>query len=312
MPLLKRVSVLAAKVETTSGTAETLTAAEAAFNVYDMAFAQNISTEERPGQGAFSHSPQVPGIRTGTFTFKTEIAGDGAAGVPGWASTFLPACGWVNSTGVFSPKSEAPGSNVKTLTINGYVNGRRQQIRGAAGTFRIVLPAGRLAMIEWTFTGAYVATADATILAPTYPTIVPMRAVAETLTWGSWNPVVESVTVDAGNEVVIRESASQADGSGIAAAIVTARRPTITVNPEAALVAAADPWGDFIARTSRVFTYEIDNGTDRFVVGAPVAQVVSLGEGDRNGMLTDEITFQCNKSAAAGNDELTLTFAATD
>jgi hypothetical protein len=32
--------------------------------------------------------------------------------------------------------------------------------------------------------------------------------------------------------------------------------------------------------------------------------------GDRNGVVTDEITFQCNKSAAAGNDELSFTFSA--
>lgn len=312
MALLRRVSVLAASIEATSGTVETLDAADAALNVYDVQFSQNIATEERPGQGAFSHAAQVPGLYLAQVTFKTEIAGDGAGGVPGWASTFLPACGWVNSGGTFSPKSEVPGSNVKTLTINFYINGRRQQLRGCAGTFNIVLPTGRLGMFEWTFTGVKVATADATILAPTYPTVAPMRAVAETLTWGSWVPKVESISVAANNEVIVRENAAQSDGSGLAAALITARRPTITLNPESELVATADPWGDFIARTSRAFTYEIDNGTDRFVLSAPVAQVISLGEGDRGGNAIDEITLQCNKSAAAGNDELTIAFGATD
>lgn len=312
MPLLRRVSVLAASIEATSGAVETLDATDAALNVYDVQFSQNISTEERPGQGAFSHSAQVPGLYAAQVSFKTEIAGDGAAGVPGWASTFLPACGWVNSGGTFSPKSEAPGSNVKTLTINFYVNGRRQQMRGCAGTFQIMLPTGRLGMIQWTFTGVSQATADASILAPTYPTVMPMRAVAESFTWGSWTPKVEMVTIDAGNEVILRENAAQSDGSGLAAGLVTARRPTIVINPEAELVATADPWGDFKARTERAFTYEIDNGTDRFVVAAPKAQVIAISEGDRGNMLIDDLTLQCNKSAAAGNDELTFQFAATD
>lgn len=312
MGLLKRVSVLAASIEGTSGTVETLDATDAAFNVYNVQPALSISTEERPGQGAFSHSSQVPGLKVKTISFMTNIEGDGAGGVPAWASTFLPACGWVNSTGTFSPKSEVPGSNVKTLTINYYLNGRRQQLRGAAGTFRIVLPTGRTAMFEWTFTGVWVGLSDAAILAPTYPTVLPMRAVAEALTLGSWTPKVESVTIDAGNEVIARENAAQSDGSGISAGLVVGRRPIITLNPEAELVATADPWGDFWARTERAFTYEIDNGTDRFIVAAPKAQVITLAEGERSGNATDEITLQCNKSAAAGNDELTIQFAATD
>lgn len=312
MPLLKRYSVLAAKIETTSGTAESLSNSDGAFNVYDMTFQHVTTTDERRGQGAFSPLAQVPGLRLGRFTFKSDLQCDGSGGVPGWASTFLPACGWVNATGTYSPKTEAPGSNVKTLTIGGYVNGRKQVIRGAAGTFKINLPTGKHATIEWDFLGAYVAKSDASVLTPTYPTIIPMRAVAETLTWGSITPIVESVVIDAGNEVIAREDATQSDASGIASAIITGRRPVITLNPEAALVASATYWADFYAMTERAFTYEIDNGTDRFVIAAPAAQVQQVAEGERNDLLTDEIVLQCNRSAAAGNDELTLQFAATD
>ena len=104
MPLLKKLSVLAAKIETTSGTAESLTASDAAYNVFDLSMQPNIAMTERTGQGAFSQLPAVRELTGGTCSFRTEVYGSGAGGVPGWASTFLPACGWVNSAGTFSPR----------------------------------------------------------------------------------------------------------------------------------------------------------------------------------------------------------------
>lgn len=310
MPLLRRVRVLAAKTETTVGTAISLSGTDGAFNVFDATIVPNIDSEQREGQGGFSHLASVPGLRQGTCTFKTELSGDGSGGVPGWASTFLPACGWVDSTGTFSPKSEAPGSNVKTLTIGLYENGLYKQLYGAMGTFKVTFTAGRIAMVEWTFTGIYSEPSDAAIIAPTYPTTAPFRFYAETLTLGSWTPTLEQLTLDAGNEVIAREDASKE--SGILSALVVGRRVTGSMNPEAVLVATANHVNKWLARTEEALTVELDNGTDRITFAAPKCQRTNVVEGDRNGNQTDEIEFQCNRSAAAGNDELTIAFAATD
>ena len=80
MPLLRRKSVLAAKIETTSGTAESLAAADAAFNVFDLTMTANIPMTPRPSQGSFSSLPAVPELYGGTCSFRTEIYGDGAGG----------------------------------------------------------------------------------------------------------------------------------------------------------------------------------------------------------------------------------------
>ena len=61
MPLLKRRRVLAAKVEATSGTAETLTSAEGAFNAYDVMIQPEIDKEPREIQGSFGSLAAVPG-----------------------------------------------------------------------------------------------------------------------------------------------------------------------------------------------------------------------------------------------------------
>lgn len=307
MALLKRVRVLAAKVEATSGTAETLLAAQAAINAYDVEIQGEIEFIERPRQGSFGRLPGVLGPRGGKCTFKTDLYGDGAAGVPLWASTFLPACGFVDSGGVFSPTSEPPGSNVKTATIGVYENGLLKKLRGAAGTFKLMFPTGKPAFIEWEFTGVWVAPTDAAILAPTYPTIIPLRTSNATFTIASWAPCFESLEIDAGNNVILRECATSSDGSGYAAGLVTDRKPVGKVNPEAALVATKDNYGLWIAGTEEALSIALTDGTDTITVAAPKAQRVNVQEGDRNMIQTDEIDFQCN--ASAGDDELTITFA---
>lgn len=310
MTLLKRVRVLAAKIESTSGTAETLSASDAAFNAFDVDIQPDIEFHERQSQGSMSHLPGTLGGRGGTLTFKTELFGDGAAGTPGWASTLLPACGFVESTGTFSPTSEAPGSNVKTLTMAVYENGLRKMLRGSAGSFKMNLVAGRSVMIEWTFRGAYQAVTDTAIPAPTYPTISPLRFANSTLTvGGSATGTMESVVIDIGGQVVLREDATASDSSGYAAAIVSNRRVTGTMNPESRLVATEDVFGEFLSGTENALNIALTDGTDTITINAPKMQRTNVGEGERNGIQVDNIEFQCNKSAAAGDDEITIDFS---
>jgi hypothetical protein len=310
MPLLRRKNVLAAKIEVTSGTAESLVAADAAFNVFDLAMTPNVAFTERPGNGSFSHMPAVRELMGGTCTFRTEIYGSGAGGVPGWASTFLPACGWVNSAGTFTPRSELPGSNCKTLTIGAYIDGVRHLMRGCSGTFTLNYETGKLASINWTFTGVWSSTSDVTILAPTYPTALPIRVANATFTIGSWSPCFQSLTIDAGNEVILRECATNTDGSGYGTAVITGRKVTGSINPEGETLATRPNYDDWIASTERAFSIAIQNATDKVTVAMPKFQIQNLQDGDRNGLLTHEISFQANRNAAAGNDELTIAFAA--
>lgn len=311
MPLLRRKSVLAAKIETTSGTAESLSASDAAFNVFDLTMSPTIAMTPRPSQGSFSSLPAVPELYGGTCTFRTEIYGSGAGGVPGWASTFLPACGWTAAGGVFTPKSELPGSNVKTLTLGAYIDGNRMLMRGCAGTFSMTFESGKIAVINWTFTGVWAAQSAQTLLAPTYPTALPLRVGNATFTFGAgYSPCFQSLTIDAGNTVVLRECATNTDSSGYAAAVITNRLPTGTVNPEAELDGTKDNYDLWTSMTEEAIAFSIQNATDKFAIAAPKAQRTNVQLGDRNGLVTDEITFQCNKSAAAGNDELSFTFSA--
>src|SRR5258706_4816185 len=137
MPLLKRKTILAAKQETTIGTAIALAAGDAAFNVMDATISYEIPPTERWGQGSLSKLASVPGARQGKVTFYIELGGSGTGGspTPAWATTLLPACGWLQATNAFSPTSTT--SNWKTLTIGVYQDGLFKSIKGAMGTWNI-------------------------------------------------------------------------------------------------------------------------------------------------------------------------------
>lgn len=310
MSLLRRRRVLAAKIESTSGTAETLANADAAFNAFDVEIQLNAEQLERDGQSAFSPLPSVPGPRAGTLTFKTELFGDGAAGVPGWASTLFPACGYTVSTGTFSPTTEAPGSNVKTLTMAVYEDGLKKTIRGAAGTWRLVGEAGKIVMIEWTFTGVWQAPVDAALLTPTYPTIKPLRFVSTAFTLGgSAIPCVNSISIDTGNTVILRPCPTPTDASGYETALITSRKPMLTIDPEAQLVADNDFYGDWLDSSEQAFSLELTDGTDTITIAAPKAQHRPPQESERSDLQVETLEFQLNRSAAAGDDELTIDFS---
>lgn len=306
MPLLKRVRVLAAKIETSIGAAESLSGTNATNNCYDIMMQPDIPVDDREAQGSFSRLAGIPGARTGKCTFKVGICGTGSGGIPTWASTFLPACGWVATSQVYTPRAEAPGSNVKTLTIGVYENGRKKLLRGAMGTFKIVLPAGRMGYFDFEFTGIWDAPTDTSILSPTLDTNFPFRYAASTTTIASYAPKLENLTFDAGNVVIMREDAT--DVSGYASALISDRKTVGSMNPEAALVATYDPYGDKLASTLRALSATIGDANDKLTIAAPKMQITNIQDSDRGDNQVDQIDFQCCRSS--GNDELSLTFAA--
>lgn len=310
MPLLKRIRTMAAKTESTIGTAESLTAAEGVYNAYDVMLQAEIEVEQREAQGSFNYLPGVPGARGGKMTFKTDMGWDGAD-MPTWASVLLPACGFVESTQVYTPRSEAPGSNVKTATIACYVDGVLKVLAGAVGTFKINATAGKIVYIEWEFTGVWQAPTDVAIIAPTYPTDIPIRFGSATITYAAVEQCVENFTFDAGNEVILRECPDTA--AGFKSGLIVSRYPMININPEAQLVATEDRFGDWIAGTESAFSCAFDGPTGlvsngSVTVAAPKAQIFNVQEADRNKLVTDEVELMCNKNGATADQEVSITF----
>lgn len=307
MPLLRRKSVFAAKIETTIGTAESLTGAEGAYNAEEFIIQPNIAMTRREGQGGFNYLPGIPEGMIGTCTVKMGMSYNGTD-IPSWASVLLPACGWVDSAGTFSPKTEAPGSNVKTITIGHYKDGKRTLLSGAMGTFKILCETGKTAYIEFTFTGKYSSNeTDTAIITPTYPTVLPLRFAAGALTWNSVALCTSSVEVDAGNSVIMRECVNASDRSGYVSALVTNRAPMITADPESVLVATQDRDAKWLTSTPEAFSMQIGASGSAITIAAPKAQLENKQQGNRNDMLTDDLTWLATAGSSV-DTELTIAF----
>ena len=309
MVMLRRRSVFAAKVEGTVGTAEALTGAEGVFNAEEFAIQPSVAITRREGQGGFNYLPGVPEGMQGTATVKFGMSYDGTT-VPTWASVLLPACGWVDTAGVFSPVTQGPGGagGVKTITIGHYKDGKLALLSGAMGTWKIVAPTGKQAMIEFTFTGKYSSNeTDTALIAPTYPTVLPLRVAAGALTFNAVNLCTSNVEFDAGNSVVMRECVNATDRSGYVSAIVTNRAPIITADPESVLVATQNRDNLWLTSSPQAFSMQIGVTGTSITIAAPKAQLENKQQGNRNDINTDDLTWLATAGTSA-DTELTITF----
>lgn len=308
MPLFRRKKVFAAAVETVPGTAETLAGSDAAFNAYNFGIQLNVPNEEREGQGSFGRLPSVPGGRQGVARFRTDMGWDGTSTLPTWATVLFPACGLVNSSGTFYPTSEAPGSNVKTLTIGEYTDGKYREISGAMGNFQMYLPSGRMAYIEWEFMGAYNEDdSDVSLLTPTYPTAFPIKFNSATVSFNSENLKVEQAVLNPQNNVILREDATTV--SGFSTALVTDRNPRLNVNPESVLIATKDRISAWMDSTEAALSIVLDAPSDADItIAAPKAQIFNMQQSDRNGMVVDDIELALNQNASTADQDFSITF----
>lgn len=310
MTLLRRKSVFACKTEATPGTAESLTGAEAAYNVFNCEIQPDITMIERQGQGGAGRLASIPAGIKGIATFRTEMPYNGTD-IPNWASVLFPACGVTDTAGTFEPLLEAPGTNVKTLTIAKYMDGKRRLLRGCMGTFQIIWVTGELAVIDWTFMGVWDGESAQSILTPTYPTVAPLRVSGGTTTFNSVGACMQSLTFDAGNVVTPLEcNNGSGNTSGYDYFIVADRNPKITGNPQSKLIATQDRMNLFLASTEAAFSSSIAApSSSAITIAAPKAQIISNTEAEREGIAIDNIEWQCNRNGSAQNEEFSITFS---
>lgn len=307
MSLYTKLSTFAAKIEATSGTAESLTSAEGVFNAFEKNIQQNRNVIQREAEGSFGKRASAMGGRRGFYDFKTELAWDGTSTLPKLATVLLPACGYVNSGGTFTPRSQDIGSNVKTVTLGKFLNGVYKVLYGASGNFTIVAKAGEPIMIEWHFEGIWGAVVDAALIAPTYPTDLPWRAASATTTYDALAWCAANLTFDSGNELYLEECINA--GQGYSKVKIVDRVPTVTADPEAVTVATQDRYGMHDSSDENAFALTfLGTGGATIAINAPKAQIINIEEGERNKIAIDNITLQCNKNGSTADQDVSIVF----
>jgi len=306
-------SVLAAKIETTVGTPISLSASDAAFNVFNAKIFASFEMVERELQGGFDRGAAVTAGHKGRMTFSTEIQWDGTTTEPSWADTLFPACGWVKSGQVFTPRSEAPGSNVKTLTIGRYVDGMYYQLSGCAGSFTVNLTAGQRGMIDWDFSGVWSTPTDVALITPTLPTSLVQLWSKGACSWNSVDFYALNAQIQSGNTIAYRPQPGTS--TGFHSAIIVDRYPKVTLDPERKLVATQDRWGKWLTGAEHALAVHVggvvgNSTTALLQFDAPKAQVMQIDDEERDRIAVDAMTFGCNKNGSTQDQSLSITFTA--
>jgi hypothetical protein len=308
--LLTRQRVLLAEIETTSGTIESPAAADGVFNVMSDGpiITADIPMIERPGQSSFDRLPGVPGARAGRASFSLHIVGNGSAGIPSWASVFLPPCGMVATSQSYSFVTGS--TSAKTLTLGEAIDGRMHYLYGAVGNWTMNFRSGEIATIDFEFQGIYGTDADVALPTPDYPAILPPRwANASGATFGSYSPLLSTATVSSGNVLKLREDANAT--SGYKCGIITDRVPTWSIDPELELVATKDWMAAYLASTQASLAFVLGTVSNNIItVTMPKAQITAAPQpADRDGVAVHSISGIATRNADAGDDCMTVVFS---
>ncbi len=314
MSILTRLKVIAGKVESTKGTAETLTASEATMVISQANYTPDIVMVEREILSAsLSKFSALSGTKAGAIAVRTELKGAAAAGTAPKIGEFLKAAGFsetvVASTSVtYNPIS----TGVETITVGEYSDddastGLRHLIAGAAArSCRISGNVGEPMFVDMEFFGKYQDTTDVAPLAPTLDTLAPPVLLGATFTIGGYAANISNITIDYAPSVALRSDITEATGWDHA--LIVDRTPTISFDAEQPLVATYDFLGIMKAATEGALSlaYGSDAG-NTITITAPKVQYTSISEGDRNGIATFQVEGRLNRDSSA-DDELVIAF----
>lgn len=305
--MLTKIAQIAAKIETTEGTAETLAAADALMVVnpdfkpeMEMAPRNNVSS-------SLSNWPQVPGSRKATLEFDVEVKGSGTAGTAPALGKLLKACGFgeVVQAGV-SVTYKPASASIPSMTLALYNDGVVYKLWGARGNVSLKLEQGKPGMLHFTFTGADFSVVDGAVLTGvTYESTKPQPFLNASYTLDTYAALVGSLEIDMQNEVVLRPDINTE--SGYKSAVIAGRNPKLSIDPEMVSVATYDFFGKWRSGAEGALSVALTGTAGNIcTITAPKVQYVAETLADKSGIRSLGIDCQLNRNS--GDDELSIAF----
>lgn len=315
-PFLPQRQQVGVKVETTEGTDAVIAAANLIAPPYDIEYAPSFEMFPRDNlQASLSQLPQVAGERSVVLRFATEIKGSGTAGTaPPNLSAPLKACGFgetiVASTSVtYAPASE----NVDSVTIEireADTAGIAKifQVLGCRGNVAFEAVKGDIVLARFEFTGRYIEPTEGSMLATQVPTPLPVSFLGAAFSFqGIGTLKVQTVTLDMGNKVNLRNDANQVSGNF--SAVITNRIPSGSIDPERELIATINTFNKLTTNAEGILTYVLGSTAGNITtITVPKAQIINLTPADRDGLRIETLDLQLNQSVTAGDDEISIAF----
>ncbi|MFH1984847.1 MAG: phage tail tube protein [Pseudomonadota bacterium] len=305
MTLLKQRCQIACEIEAEEGTVETLEGVDV-FLAFNPRFKPNIEAHERdPVRSSLSPHPSVFGKRSATLGFDVELVG-GTAGAAIHYSDALKACGVGETLVTVTSATYKPASaSVPSVTLGMYMDGKSYTVRGARGTAKLLLEAGKPGILSMDFTGADFTEADTALLTTgvSLSAVIPPAFQGATLTIDAYAATISKLEIDLGNTIALREDANSTSGHKSAA--ITNRRPKMSFDPENALVASEDYLGNWRSGALMALSTVMGTGAGNVItITAPKVQYQDVSMVDRDGISVFEISgLLCLN---AGDDEWSI------
>ncbi|HBT82429.1 MAG TPA: hypothetical protein DEB35_03035 [Desulfuromonas sp.] len=313
--MLTRRRIIAAAIESVEGTAEAITVADAGILAIDPQYDPDVKMYSRDNvkTNTLSKLQQIPGQQMGTISFKAELKGPGStysATVKPALGKYLRACGFAETVDV-TPGAEKvtylPASTgVPSLTMWLYDDGRACKLKGCRGTVSFSGKAGEPIIADFKFTGVYDGAPALAMVTPTLEMSVPPVMLNAALTIDGYSAIFETFSVDIGNEIQMRSSASAM--TGYLSALLTDRKPTGKIDPEMVLPATYDFMVKWVSGAAGALSLGPIGAVayNKFNITAPKCVYTKIGSGDRNGLSTADLDIQLAMNT--GDDEFKLEF----
>lgn len=318
---LTRRRVMAAKIESSEGSMETITVSDGGVLVINPKVDVDIKMYERTVvSGTLTPFPDIPGAQGARLTFSSELMGTpngsayGTSNLPA-LDVYLRACGFASTpaspttTVTYKPVS----TGLESITIWLYGDGIVYKFYGCRGNVRFTGNVGEPIIAEFTFQGVYDSVADLAMIAPSYGNTVPptLLSADSSIVVGSdtINPIVRSFEVDMGNTLAMRENMAQA--TGYMSCLITGRRPTGRFDPEMSLAAEHNWYNSWKLGTPASLTIGAIGATqyNRVQMLLPYLIYTKIADADRTGIAVADTSFMCARSSGAGgNDEVQIVY----
>lgn len=298
-------------LEATTGTPATLTGSDAVLvNSLTLSNTGARMIERPVIKQTLGPLQQVFGGTLQQVQFACEVKGSGAAGTAPEIDAALQACGFKSTvTDSTSVVYNVTSETTKSATIELYQDGVYRQIVGARGTVTFTLNAGEIMTAEFTFTGHYNAHSDKN--APDsidYDDTVPAPLIGLTeFKIGANVANVGAFTIDVGN--TITTPADITNDMGYGEILISDRDATGTLDPEMKLLTGGpDYLTDWMeGNTAAVTTGEIGSAAgNKIKVDLAKIAYRDVGQADRDGMLTESLSFGAHDATA--DDAIKITF----
>ena len=305
--IIKRAQ-MAAKLEATEGTAESLAGADA-FLASNIDFKPGIEMHPRENySSSLSKFSQVPGARQAAIDFDVELKGSGTAGTAPALGKLLKACGFGETVVAVTSVTYLPASSaISSMTLALYNDGVIYKLWGARGNVSLRLEKGKHGIFHFTFTGAEFSVTDGVMLTTgvSYETTIPQPFLSATFTIDSYAALIGSLEYNMNNEVTLREDVNVA--SGHKSAVITDRRPTLSVDPEMVLVATYDFFGKWRSGNQGALSALVSGSAGNIcTITNPKVQYTGETLADKSGIRS--LGIDCALNRNAGDDEWSIAF----